>query len=249
MREFIEAIVSFPTVVYTSLLGVVVLYWGFVVAGIADVDFFDPGAKLDGAAEAAFDGAHDGLGHDGAGGDLHHDGSHGDGGVDADHAHDGGARGSSGALALLGARGVPVTVALSLLILWGWLLSGLASWLVLPDAGHWSLRAAIGSAVGLGSLVAAAFLTRLSVRPLRNAFGTVPPVHKQSVVGMLCRITTTRVDERFGQGEVDDGGAGIIVQVRCREANALRRGSLALIFDHDEKADVFHVMPEEEKPI
>jgi hypothetical protein len=66
---------------------------------------------------------------------------------------------------------------------------------------------------------------------------------------MPCRITTLKVTDRFGQAEVEDGGAGIIVQVRCREANALRKGSLTLIVHHDEENDVFHVMPHEEKPL
>jgi hypothetical protein len=273
MREFIDAIVSFPTVVYTSLLGVVVIYWGFVVIGALDVHFFDPGAKLDaaasgaleGASDGALEGAHDGAmdgAHDGAMDGAHDgamDGAH-DGAADggheggADHAHEGqgddhGPGGMAGLLALLGARGVPVTVVLSTLILWSWFLSGVGMQLVDPVAPSGLLRGLGGTAVGVAALVGGGLLTRLCVRPLRLAFPAPSVVRKRSVLGMPCRITTTKVTDRFGQAEVEDGGAGIIVQVRCKEANRLARGSHALIVHHDEDDDVFFVMPHEEKPL
>jgi len=220
-----------------------------------DVDFFDPGSKLDAAAQATLEGAHDAMAHDvhegvGGGGDAHDTGV-GDGDVDHAHDHDqddGGLRNVSGLLALLGARGVPVTVTLSLLVMFGWLVSGVGMTLARPFAASGILHALVGTGVGALALIVSGFLTRASMRPMRHVYRTVAPVRKQSVIGMLCRITTTRVDERFGQGEVEDGGAGIIVQVRCREANQLKRGSHALIFDQDEERDVFYVMPQEEKP-
>ena len=55
LTEYIAAMLSFPTVIFTVPMGVAVLYWGSVLSGIADAEAFD----------GAFDGALDGGALDG----------------------------------------------------------------------------------------------------------------------------------------------------------------------------------------
>lgn len=224
MTEFLTAILAFPTVVFTILLGVVVLYWLFVLLGALDIEL---------------------LGH-GDGHDLHVDGhAHFDGdghagghGHDAHDAHDGDG-GAEGLIQALGLSGVPVTVMLSILILTAWsfcvgamrfLGSGSAGWLV--------------TAAALLSFAAAIPLTSLLVRPLRRLFVTLPAPRHRDLLGKVCTITTLRVDERYGQAEIEDGGAGLIVQVRSNGPVSLARGDRAIIFDY--KDEVFYVAPMEE---
>ena len=75
LATFLAVALSFPCVVYTVLLGISILYWGFVMVGAVHLDGGD--GALDGAADGAADGI-DGGGHADAGG--HADG--GDGGGD-----------------------------------------------------------------------------------------------------------------------------------------------------------------------
>jgi len=56
MAEFLSIILAFPTVLYTGLLGLAVLYWLFVIVGALDVNLLDPGAAADGAADGALKG-------------------------------------------------------------------------------------------------------------------------------------------------------------------------------------------------
>ena len=42
-----------------------------------------------------------------------------------------------------------------------------------------------------------------------------------------------RVDDHYGQAEVDDGAAGLIIQVRSASASQLVRDTEALIYDYD----------------
>ena len=68
MPELLAAALAFPTVIYTILLVVVVVYWLFVVLGALDIDMLDIGdadglleGGTEGGAEALAEGAVEGL--------------------------------------------------------------------------------------------------------------------------------------------------------------------------------------------
>lgn len=47
MNDFFDVILSFPTVLFTFLLGVVAVYWAAVVVGGVDLDLFDTDVDVD----------------------------------------------------------------------------------------------------------------------------------------------------------------------------------------------------------
>lgn len=250
MSEFLNAILAFPTVLYTILLGVVVLYWLFVILGALDINLLGD-ADLDGHGHADLDmGGHghvDALGADGHGHDLHLDGHghgpadghghsgdhHGDADADAGDAEHAG--GLAGLIQTLGLGGVPVTLMLSILILaaWSFCLGGTE---LFGGSPGWT-----SVAVPLLSLALAVPVTGVIIRPLRRFYTTVAAPQHRDFVGKICTITTLRVDERYGQAEIADGGAGLIVQVRSSGSDRFSRGDRALIFDY--KDEVFWIAP------
>jgi hypothetical protein len=238
LTEFLNAILAFPTVLFTIPLGVVIVYWIFVLLGALDINLLGD-ADLDGHGhDLPLDGhGHTDLdvaGHGHAAGHLdghgHADGHHGDhGDVDAEHAG-----GLAGLIQALGLGGVPVTLMLSILILagWGFCLGAVE----LFGSGGW-----VSLAAPLVSLGLALPVTGLLIRPLRQFFLSLAAPRHRDLLGKICTITTLRVDERYGQAEVEDGGAGLIVQVRSTDPGRLNRGDRALIFDY--KDEVFYVEP------
>lgn len=216
MSEFLDAILAFPTVLFTIPLGVVIAYWIFVLLGALDINLLGD-ADLDGHGHV------DGHGHHG------HDHGHADG-------HDGGL---AGLIQTLGLGGVPATLMLSLLILTGWVFCLSGTELLGRDAPDWQRNLA-----ALLSLAGAVPLTGFLIRPLRRLFRTISAPQHRDLLGKLCTITTLRVDERYGQAEVEDGGAGFIVQVRSTDPGRLSRGDRAVLFDY--KNEVFHVAPMDE---
>lgn len=236
MTEFLTAILAFPTVIFTILLGVVVLYWLFVLLGALDINLLGD-ADLDGHGHTDIDvGGHghadvhlDGHGHGLHGDAAGHDHGHGHGDADAEHAG-----GLAGLIQALGLGGVPVTLMLSVLILaaWSFCLGALE---VLGSAGWVTVVAP------LASLALAVPVTAVLVRPLRRLYTTLAAPSHRDLLGKICTITTLRVDERYGQAEIADGGAGLIVQVRSTGPGRLSRGDRALIFDY--KDEVFYVEP------
>lgn len=242
MSPLIETALALPTLLFTVPLGLACLYWLLLVAGAVDLDFLD-GADgvdglLEGSAEGAVDGALDGL--------L-------DGGAEAagEAAADGAAEGITdlapgggalhGILAALQVGTVPVTVSMSLLSFFGWMMSAAAMLYVAPRlaAPVWAVGA---GATGL-ALLGGVLLTSLAVKPLVPVFRSAPGRSNRTLVGQSCRVTTGKVTATFGQADVAADGDHLLVQVRCRQEGALKRGDEALIVNWDQEGEAFVVEP------
>lgn len=252
MAEVLAASLAFPAVIFTVLLALALIYWLFVLLGALDLDLLggahgdaapDLGG-LEGAAKGALEGAAKGALEGAAKGALEgaaKGAAEGlaDGADGADGAH-----GVGSLLAALELHRVPATVTLSLIATFGWFTSALSTVLVGPLWLGWGLPGwTLGLAVLTGSLVAAVLLTSLAVRPLGPLFVTRHAQSKKDLVGRVCVISTGRVDERFGQATIDEGGASHILDVRCDTPGALRRGDRALLVSWDPDREVFGVEP------
>ena len=258
MREFLDALLAYPTMVYTSLMALSLLYWFTVILGLLDIDLFDLDADLDvgvdGAVDGALDGALDGAmegavdgaaegaleAAEGAGVDLLQEPD-----IDIDADSPGGI---GGILYSLGLAGVPLTISLSLVVLVGWVACYYGMVLAgsfLPTATSGGLlNVIVGSGVGLAAFVVGLIATRFAVIPLKPVFVTQQASRRRDFVGRLCTVTTSRVSSDFGQGEIaDDGGSVLLVQIRIREEAKLHRGDQALVYEYDAGDEVYYVIP------
>ena len=235
MNEFLSAILSFPTVVFTVLLIVIVLYWLMVIVGAIGVDVLHVGeaaggkieGMVDGAVEGKIEGALDGAVDGAAGG-------HGEGGTGKLEAVGGG----GGFLAMLGFGKVPATVVISSLVLWSWALC-----LLIARSGAefglpaWSIQVlAPIVAVFLGGV-----LTGTLVRGIGRFIVHQEPLRRADLVGKLCTITTGRVDANFGTALITDHGIDLTVDVRCDPPNSLRRNAQAVLVAYDPEHNFFTV--------
>jgi hypothetical protein len=222
MTEFLNAILSFPTVLFTIPMGVVLGYWLTVIIGAVGVDLLDGdfgdfalGAKQ-GSGEAL-----KGL----AGG-----------------ATEGGAEAGASLFEVLGFTGVPATVSVSFVVFFSWLLS-----LALTGPAQGLLGSFPGMLVS-GVLTVAFFvggtaLAGQAVRPLRSMFAVHQAPRRASLLGKVCVISSSQVDGKFGQATLEDGGAGLLLHVVCDEANELKRGDKALVLGYDPARDAYEVEP------
>lgn len=154
--------------------------------------------------------------------------------VDFDFGDDG------GFLYVAGIPGVPSTITLSLLILVLWLLCvpatyGLAIWV---STGLWQFL--VGLLVLFVALIIAAQITVWLVKPWRKFFAEHTHA-AEHLIGKICIISTATVDEEFGQANYEDGGAGLILNVRATTPNGLKRNMRALIIDYDKDTHSYTV--------
>jgi hypothetical protein len=165
------------------------------------------------------------------------------GAADTD-ALDGDETDEDGALAGLGLGGVPVTIALSVLITVAWFVS-LAGTVLIDGADlGTAVRVVFSVLLLLVALVAGLLGTRLLVLPLRRLFGEAPEASRADFVGRTCVIRTGSVGPDFGQAEVTAAdGSSAVVQVRQTGGVDLTSGTSALIYDYDTAGEFFWVSP------
>lgn len=243
MDGFWAELFALPTVIFTGLLSLSILYWLGVVLGALDIDMLDLDGTFD-AMEGAVEGAVDGVVEGAV--DAAVDGAV-DAAVDgaaegAADAADGGEHGIAGFLSVLGIRNVPVSFSGSVWFLWSWIASYLFMHNVAPLLSALPLWL-VGTAVFLLSLVLGLVATSVSVKPFGRVFETHPGVEKHTLVGKPCTITTQSVDGSYGQAVCEDGGAGVVLQVRYHGDVAPVKGQRALLVDYDERGDVYVIEP------
>jgi len=238
MGEFLRIALTFPTAFYSLLLIVVVAYWLFVMVGVLDLDLFDVDVDLDldldvdigidGAADGALEGAADGAVDGAAEAGL-------EGGASA------GAKVLASVFSALSLGLVPITISFSFFTLYGW---------VLTFSGVYYLATVITPLIagGLfaGATILALVMAGITVRPMRGIFQTHTKHGQDTLIGSVCVVTTGRVDARFGQANFSDGGAGLILPVRCdTKDNGIKRGDRVLIIGYDSETRLYQVEPYE----
>ena len=243
VQHLLHAVVTFPGAVYSALLGVVILYWLSMLAGAVDLDLLG-GAEHGGATEGAMHG--DGVGHGHAG---HSHGDAGDGGGDAGDgdgdAGDGDADSDGGVLSALGALGLrrlPMTVSVSLLVIWGWLITVLGMLVLAAPASHYMPAAAFKALLLFVAMVASLKLASVTARPIAPVFVANKASRREHLVGKVAEVSTGRLDAAFGQVLVGDGGAGLLIDARHEGGATLKRGDRVIVTSWD--ADKGYVLVE-----
>ena len=249
MADFLHIALSFPTVVFTALLMATFLYWLMVIVGALGMDALDGvdggDGLLDGAADGGFDLDGDGL-LDGVGEGaeaLDAMDASPDGGVDDLPETLIGTSVVAGLLAFLRIGKVPMTVILSSLILWGWLFTFLGHYAVYKASLEGWIAAVLTGGAALGGFVLSLLLTSLLMRPLARLFEHHTQHGQYSLVGGTCTVISQRVDAHTGRGEFADGGAGLILDIRCNSDNTLGRSDEVLIVEYKPEEDVYIVEP------
>lgn len=252
MHEVLVLALSFPSVVYTVLLGVVLLYWSFVMVGVVHIGEGSEGAldgHIDGATKGLMEGAVDHLGGGHADvGDLGGGADLGDaGGGDADlgdagDADDAGQGVLAVVMSALHLRSAPATVIFSLIITFAWLVSVVSMQVVTRTApaltGH-----LLSAVVLLGSFVVSLPLTSFAARPLAKVFAPKHAPAKADFIGRTCTVRTGSVNAKFGEATLPDGGAGLVLRIRVEDGKQLGRGEQALIVDYDAEHETYLVEP------
>ena len=252
MHEVLVLALSFPSVVFTVLLGVVLIYWTFVMVGVIHIGEGSEGAlegHIDGASKGLLEGAvdHLGGGHADVGdiGGEHGDigdagGGHGD--VDAGDGDDSGHGALAAIMSALHLRSAPATVIFSLIITFAWLVSVVTMQVVTRLLPGWA-GPLLSSGVLLGSFAIALPLTSVAARPLAKVFAPKHAPVKSDFIGRTCTVRTGSVSTKFGEATLQDGGAGLVLRVRVEDGKLLGRGEQALIVDYDAERETYLVEP------
>lgn len=217
MDPFYQNIASFPTIFFTFFLGLTVLYWLVAVLGIVDIDVLDFDIPdADGSMDV-----------------------NPDNGLSTPDA-------LAGLMLRYGLAGVPVTIIISLISLFGWLVCYyLVHFLfgIIPDG---LLRYLAGIPVLLGSLYVAVLITAVVIKPLRPLFQKVQQQTVKHVLGQTAIVRTSKVDKDFGEVTLEDGGAGLILKARATGDSVYSKGERVVLLEYLKENNHYRVVSEEE---
>ncbi|MGY3266327.1 hypothetical protein [Lysobacter sp. HA35] len=216
MHDFLVTALTFPTLVYSVLLAVCLLYWLLAATGV--MDYHAPDAVLHAHVHGA---------------DLHA------------HGHHAEASDLAALLGRLGLAGVPVMVIATVLSFFGWMCAYYAQLLVL-DHLHTSLRIVLGIALDVAALVPGLIATSLVLRPVSRWILALRPPIEPSLLGRVAVVGTPDVDHRYGQATVDDGGAGLILQIRSNDSGRFKRGDRVVLIEYLDAQHAYRVIAEQQ---
>jgi len=182
---FLVTILTFPSVIFTILLAIVVIYWLFVIIGTLDIDTFGD-----------FDI-----------GDLFN---------------------------IASLASTPLPVVFSIFTLWGWILTTLGTYYFVLPMPEMLWQLLMGLAIFIVCALFSLYLTVQLIRPFQQAFLITETPIGDKLVGKICAISTSRVDEKFGEAFYRDGkGTEVLLYVRATTPNTLTKGSKALIISYE----------------
>lgn len=226
MASFMDIVTSFPTAVYTVLLLVVTVHWLLSALGILHID------TIDGLLPDGF-GGHDLGGHD-LGLDV--------GGHHHAHGHGGDA---GGFLMKFGLHGVPVMVVFTIIAIVGWLFCYFTDLFLLRALPVGLIAGVARTATAIGGLVVSIPVGRLVLTPVRRMLHRYEPASQRPLLGRYAIVRSPEITRESGTAEVDDGGAGLILQVRADVPGQFVRGDRVVLIEYLEDHNAYRVMSAE----
>ncbi len=145
-----------------------------------------------------------------------------------------------------GLQGVPVTVVISLIALFGWLISYYLVHFIGPLLPGTLINFIASLAILLGALWSAIFITALVIKPIRPFFKQVSQNTEKRTLGQVAVVRSSVVDERSGEAVLDDGGAGLILQVLPYHDASFTRGDRVVLLQYVQKSNLYKVISEQE---
>ncbi len=143
----------------------------------------------------------------------------------------------------LGLDGVPLTVAITLIELYGFVFAYLAKKYISPLFDGVITATATGLIIVVLAFVVAIPLAAISSKHMRQFFTTHEAIQKSELIGTVCTVTTQTVTESFGQARAEDG---MIYSVRTSPGEVIPGGSLVVLIDFDKEKDIYIVVTESE---
>lgn len=215
--SFLNSMLSFPTVIFSFFLCICVILWLLTILGLFGFEAVD----VDVDADIDFDV-----------GDLA--GNHGSVAGEA-----------MGFLSRFGLNGVPITLMVTLLSLYGWMIAFFSQSLLLSHLGGLFYYLG-GIAVFVGALIISVFLTGKTCKPLRGIFKSQDAVSNRQLLGHVAVVRSLSSDGSFGQALLEDGGAGLLLQICAYPEHGIKSGNRVVLLDYQAETGAYRVISEDE---
>lgn len=216
MDPFYQNIASFPTAFFTFFLVICLLYWLVAVLGFVDLDVLD------------------------------FDIPDADGELGVNKTDLTAPDVLAGLMLKMGLHGVPVTIIVSFIALFGWLICYFVVHFLFGYLPQGLVRYIAGVPVLFGALYPAVLITAQIIKPLRPLFKNATQNTVKLVLGQTAIVRTSVVNRSFGEVFLADGGAGLIFKARATGDEEFKKGDRVVLLEYLDKENVYRVISEKE---
>lgn len=212
MNPFHQTVTSFPTVIFTVLLIICMLYWLIAVLGLVDLDVLD----------------------------LDYDGD-----IDSTDSLEA-QNGIAGLLLKFGLGGVPLTISISIISIFGWLTCYYATYFLRPLIPGTLLKAVVGLGIFITATYIAVMLTAQVIKPIRSLFNKLNVDETKHILGQTVVVRSAIVNNERGEAFMNDGGAGILLNVRASGTQEFKKGDEVAIIEKLSDNNLYRVIAKAE---
>lgn len=152
----------------------------------------------------------------------------------------------AGLLMKFGLNGVPMTIILTLISMNGWLICYYGVHFFVAGLEPGLTQFGIATLVFFVSLYTSVMLTAQLIKPFRKFFKNETKNSRKTILGQTLVLRTSRVDAKFGEAIMNDGGAGLVLKVRTTEENNFKKGDRLIPIEYLEETNAYRVISEQE---
>jgi membrane protein implicated in regulation of membrane protease activity len=155
--------------------------------------------------------------------------------------------GIAGVLLKLGLNGVPLTIVLTIIAIIGWILCYYAiyfgsAWI----PSFWPLELAYELAIFVAVTYLTILLTAQVIKPIRTLFQKLESDETKHIVGQVIVVRSGMVNNDRGEGLMNDGGAGLLLQIRSTGTQEFVKGDEVVIIEENKERNLFRVIAKSE---
>ncbi len=216
MDPFYQNIASFPTAFFTFFLVVCLLYWLVAVLGFVDLDVLD------------------------------FDIPDADGELGVNQSDLSTPDVLAGLMLKFGLHGVPVTIIVSFIALFGWFICYFIVHFFFGFIPDGLLRYLAGLPVLAGTFYVAVMITAQVIKPIRPLFKKASQNTVKEVLGQTAIVRTSVVNNSFGEVYLADGGAGLIFKARATGDEVFNKGDRVVLLEYKAVENVYRVIAEKD---
>jgi hypothetical protein len=138
---------------------------------------------------------------------------------------------------------VPLTIILTLFALFGWILSFLIIVYLGPFIPTSILTFIFDIGVRLITAYLSLLLTSQAIRPIRMLFMTLNVDEKIHIIGQTAVVRSSHVTDSSGEALLNDGGAGILLNVRTASKNqTFSKGDEVVVIEKLNEKNLYRVI-------
>ncbi len=210
MIDFLKNALDFPTIFYTGLLVLVVIYWLISIFGLNGFDSLEADIDIDATENAG---------------------------------------GLAGWLTKFRLDGIPLTLSISLLVFFSWLLcfymvefflnymaKDIDNEIVRVALGFWLL--VLSPALALAIVITLLTPFKPLIKKLRKE---AKGASANDFIGRTAIIRSEKVNQSYGSVELNDGGAGLILQIRAKTPNDYKRGDKVILKEYLSASNTYYI--------